>query len=39
MESKNVLGKVIAIGVSLLALYGAAFIISKGWQKGQEKTK
>ena len=39
MENKNVLGKVIGIGITLLALYGAAYFISKGWQKGQEKTK
>ena len=37
MDKKNLFGKVVGIGLSLLAVYGIAYFASKGWQKGQDK--
>jgi hypothetical protein len=37
MEKKNIVGTIVGVGLSLLAVYGIAYFASKGWQKGQEK--
>lgn len=37
MKNKNLVGTVVGVGLSLLAVYGIAYFASKGWQKGQEK--
>ena len=37
MESKNLLSNALKIGVSLAVLFGTVWVISKAWQKGQNK--
>jgi len=38
METKKLLGSAVGIAVSLGLLFGAVWVASKAWQKGQEKT-
>ena len=37
MQNKNLLGKIVRVGVGLLTIYGIFYFASKGWQQGQEK--
>jgi hypothetical protein len=37
MDTKKLLGSAVGIAVSLGLLFGAVWVASKAWQKGQEK--